>query len=126
MLTGVRKGLKATYWGESGFNGYTTGRQQLEALKKPNKHQENTFVRHREDYHKGEENSVMYRLEVVRCYARAMNCQIGEDCFILSPKADLFISGKMDQMEPVVGRIVVNTKGQKKEQEYWLSQDYFH
>ena len=32
MLTGVRKGLKSVYWGESDFNGYTRGRQHLEAM----------------------------------------------------------------------------------------------
>ena len=111
MFTGVRKGLKAVYWGESGFNGHTRGRQYMEALRKPKKHQENAFVRHREDFHfhKGEEDSVRYRIKVVRCYARAMGRQIGEGCFILSPEADLLMNGKMDHMQPVVGRMVVST-----------------
>ena len=109
LLTVLRKGLKAVYWGKSGFNGYTRGRQHLEALRKPNKHQENAFVRHREDIHKGEEDSVRYRMKVVGCYARAMGHQIGEGCFILSPKADLLMNVKMDHMQPVVGRMVVST-----------------
>ena len=109
LLTGVRRGLKSIYWGESGFNGYTRGRQHLEALKKPKKHTENAFVKHREDFHKGEEEKVKYRLDVVRCYARAMDRQIGEGCFILSPEADLLMNGKMDHMQPVVGRMIVST-----------------
>ena len=36
------------------------------------------IVRHREDFHKGEEDSVRYRMKVVRCYARSMGRQIGE------------------------------------------------
>ena len=98
LLTGVRRG----------FNGYTRGRQHLEALKKPKKHTENAFVKHREDFHKGEEEKVKYRLDVVRCYARAMDRQIGEGCFILSPEADLLMNGKMDHMQPVVGRMIVS------------------
>ena len=69
MLTGVRKGLKSVYWGESDFNGYTRGRQHLEA----------------------------------------MGRQIGEGSFILSPEAELLMNGKMDHMQPVVGRMVVST-----------------
>ena len=65
-------------------------------------------MRHREDFHKGEEEKVKYRLDVVRCYARAMNWQIGERCFILSPEADLFMNGKMDRMQPVVGRMIIS------------------
>ena len=109
LLTGVRRGLKSIYWGKRGFNSYTRGRQHLEALKKPKKHTENAFVRHREDFHKGEEEKVKYRLDVVRCYARAMDRQIGEGCFILSPEADLLMNGKMDHMQPVVGRMIVST-----------------
>ena len=109
MLTVVRKSMKSMYWGESAFNGYTRGSQHLEALKKPSKHKENAFVRHKEDFHKGEEADVRFRMDVVRCYVRAMDRQIGEGCFILSPEADLLMNGKLDHMKPVVGRMVVST-----------------
>ena len=92
-----------------GSMGTPGGADTWKLSKNQKKHQENAFVRHREYYHKGEENSVLYRLEVVRCYARAMNRQIGEGCFIFSPEADLLMNSKMDHMQPVVGRIVVNT-----------------
>ena len=101
--------MKSMYWGESAFNGYTRGSQHLEALKKPSKHKENAFVRHKEDFHKGEEADVRFRMDVVRCYVRAMDRQIGEGCFILSPEADLLMNGKLDHMKPVVGRMVVST-----------------
>ena len=48
-------------------------------------------------------------MEVVKCYARAMDRQIGEGCFILSPEADLLMNGKLDHMKPAVGRMVVST-----------------
>ena len=109
MLRGVRKALKSIYWGESAFNGYTRGRQHLEAIKKPKKHKENAFVRHTEDCHKGEESVIKFKVDVVRCYPRAMDRQIGEGCFIQSPEAELIMNGKLDHMQPVVGRMVVST-----------------
>ena len=109
MLRGVRKGVKSIYWGESAANGYTRGRQHLDAIKKPQKHQDNAFVRHTEDYHKGEEGVIKFRMDVVRCYPRAMDRQIGEGCYIQSPEADLIMNGKLDHMQPVVGRMVVST-----------------
>ena len=101
--------MKFIYWGESAFNGYTRGPQHLEAIKKPKKHQENAFVRHREDCHKGEEGDVKFKMDVVRCYPRAMDRQIGEGCFIQSPEAELLMNGKLDHMQPVIGRMVVST-----------------
>ena len=101
--------MRTIYCGESALNIYTKGSQHLEALKKPNKHKENALVRHKEDYHSGEEAEVRFRMEVVKCYARAMDRQIGEGCFILSPEADLLMNSKLNHMKPVVGRKVVST-----------------
>ena len=109
LLSGARGGLKSIYWGESGFNGYTRGRQHLEAMQKPKKHQENAFVRHIEDCHLGEESEVKFKMEVVKCYSKAMDRQIGEGCFIQSPEAELIMNGKLDHMQPVVGRMIVST-----------------
>ena len=109
ILTGARESTKSIYWGESSFNGYTRGRQHLEALKKPKKHQENAFVRHTEDCHMGEEAEVKFKMDVVKCYFKAMDRQIGEGCYIQSPEAELLMNGKLDHMQPVVGRMVVST-----------------
>ena len=57
----------------------------------------------------GEEADVKFRMDVVRCYGRAMDRPIGEGCFILSPEADILMNGKLDHMKPVVGRMVVST-----------------
>ena len=48
-------------------------------------------------------------MEVVRFYPRAMDRQIGEESFIQSPETDLIMNGKLDHMQPVVGRMVVCT-----------------
>ena len=100
---------KSKYFGESQFGGYTRGQQHLGALEKPKKHQENAFVRHREDYHLGEEESVRFRMDVVKCFNRPMDRQISEGCHILSPDADIMLNGKLDHMKPVVGRVVIST-----------------
>ena len=101
--------MKSIYWGESAFNGYTRGRQHLEAIKKPKKRKEKAFVRHTEDCNKGEESAIKFKMEVVSCYPRAMDWQIGEGCFIQSPEADLVMNGKLDHMQPAVRRMVVST-----------------
>ena len=46
-------------------------------------------------------------MEVVKCYARAMDRQIAEGCFILSPEAELLM--KLSHTKPVLGRKVVST-----------------
>ena len=48
----------------------------MEAIKKPKKHQENGFVRHTEDCHMGEEAEVNFKMEVAKCYFRAIDRQI--------------------------------------------------
>ena len=100
---------KSKYFGESHFGGYTRGQQHLGALEKPKKHQENAFVRHREDFHQGEEETVRFRMDVVKCYNRPMDRQISEGCHILSPDADIMLNGKLDHMRPAVGRVVIST-----------------
>ena len=58
VLEQRRQKVKSIYWGESSFGAYIRGKQHLKALEKPKSHQENAFVRHREDFHLGEENVV--------------------------------------------------------------------
>ena len=36
---------------------------------------------------------------------QAMDRQVSEGCYIKSPQADLLMDGKVDHMQPVVGRI---------------------
>ena len=66
-------------------------------------------MRHAEDCHKGEESVIKFKMGVVGCYPRAMDRQIGEGCFIQSPEVDLIMNGKLDHMQPVIGRMVVST-----------------
>ena len=56
------------YYGESNFGAYTRGQQHLAALALPDKHPENAFVRHREDFHVGEEEFVKFEMEVMKYF----------------------------------------------------------
>ena len=55
MVEQRKQNTKSIYWGETSFGAYIRGKQHLKALQKPKSHQENAFVRHREDFHCGEE-----------------------------------------------------------------------
>ena len=73
LLEGERKsGVKSIYWGESSYGAFVRGKQHLQALERPKKHQDNAFVRHREDFHSGEEGDVRYRFEKVRCCTKCL------------------------------------------------------
>ena len=107
-LEGVRKaGVKNIYWGESSFGAYVRGKQHLKALERPQKHQENAFVRHREDFHSGEEAAVKFKFEIVRCYSKCMGRLVGEGCHIQSPEADICMNGKLDHYRPGVGKVII-------------------
>ena len=56
-------------------------------IRKPKKNLENAVVWHTKDCHMEEKGEVQYKMEVVKCYSRAMNCQIGEGCYMQSPEA---------------------------------------
>ena len=124
-IAGPRGRVKSLYWGESAGNGYTRGGQHAEAIAKPMQHQENAFVRHREDCHEGEEEEVRFRMDVVRFYSKAMYRQIGEGCLIQSSEADLLMNGKLDHFGGEDGGFHSSAEWQEESSEYWLSQRYF-
>ena len=108
MIVERKANIKSIYWGESSFGAYTRGQQHLTALRNPTKHKDNAFVRHREDFHRGEEGEVRYRFEPVRFYTRAMARLVGEGCYMLGPEADILMNSKLDHCKPAVGRVVIS------------------
>ena len=72
MVVEREANVKSTHWGESSFGVQTRGQQYLTALRNSTKHQHNASVRHREDFHRGEEGKVKYRFKPVSFYNRAM------------------------------------------------------
>ena len=103
-------GTKSIYWGETSYGAYIRGKQHIAALEKPKSHQENAFVRHREDFHRGEESEVNFKFERVRNFARPMNRIVSEGCHIQSTEADICMNGKLDHFKPGVGKVVVTNK----------------
>ena len=99
--------MKSIYWGESSYGAFVRGKQHLQALERPKKHQDNAFVRHREDFHSGEEGDVRYRFEIVRCYTKCMGRLVGEGCHIQGPEADICMNGKLDHYRPGVGKVQI-------------------
>ena len=51
-------GVTASYTGESGFSVAVRGGQHLEALRNPQSHSDNAFVKHSSNYHQGEDEEV--------------------------------------------------------------------
>ena len=83
------------------------GKQHLKAPERPQKHQENAFVRYHEDFHSGEEAAVKIKFEIVRCYSKCMGRLVGEGCHIQSPEADICMNGKLDHYRPGVGKVLI-------------------
>ena len=48
-----------------------------------------------------------YRFEPVRFYTRDMTRVVGEDCYMLSPEADIIIKYKLDHCKPAAGRFII-------------------
>ena len=93
--------------GETSFGAYVRGQQHLKALEKAKSHQENAFVRHREDFHVGEVNEVKFKLEKVRNFSRPMNRLVCEGCHIQCTEADICMNDKLDHFKPGVGKVVI-------------------
>ena len=51
-------------------------------------------------------------MEIVKSFNRAMDRQIIEGCYIMSPEADLLMNDKFAHVKPMVGRMVVSTVAQ--------------
>ena len=107
MVEQRKSETKSIYWGETSFGAYVRGKQHLKALEKPKSHQENAFVRHREDFHVGEENEVKFKFEKVRNFSRPMNRLVCEGCHIQCTEADICMNGKLDHFKPGVGKVVI-------------------
>ena len=58
MVDRRRGGTKASYYGETSRSVYVRGQQHLTAMYSPEQHKDNAFVKHRKNYHKGEEEDV--------------------------------------------------------------------
>ena len=81
-------GLKAHYFGESSFNGYTRGTQHANNYRSKNKNtQEKSALRtHAKEQHG--DKKVEYRMEVLKTFKKPIARQVMESILIIKSKTD--------------------------------------
>ena len=97
--------MSATYTGESGFSLQVRGDQHLDALRNPQSHKENAFVNHDFLYHRGEEQEVRYKMEVVGHTSKPLERQSWEGCEIHGDQSSIIMNSKLDHHLPAVSRV---------------------
>ena len=81
------------------------GAQHLEALEKPGSHPDNAFVRHKAEYHQGEEDKVEFKLELIGHYEKPVERQVCEGIYIHTDPSDVVMNSKVDHFLPAVSRV---------------------
>ena len=81
-------GLKANYFGESSFNGYTRSVQHAEKYRSTNKNtQEKSALRiHAKEQHR--DKKVEYKMEVLQTFKKPIARQVMESIHIIKSKSD--------------------------------------
>ena len=104
-----RRSVESVYYGETSKSCFVRGRQHIESIENEAGHSgtTNAFARHRELYHKGEEEDVQYKVEVVRRFKKPLERQVWEGVEIHSSDAEVVMNSKLDHYQPAVGRIEV-------------------
>ena len=98
-------GVTASYTGESGFSVAVRGGQHLEALRNPQSHGDNAFVKHSSNYHQGEEEEVQYSLELVGHFSKPVERLTCKGVYIHSNPSDVVMNDKLDHHLPAVARV---------------------
>ena len=81
-------GLKAQYFGESSFNGYTRGGQHAEKYRSKNKStQEKSALRMHAKEHHGDKK-VEFRMEVLQTFKKPLARQVMESIYIVKSKSE--------------------------------------
>ena len=104
------RGINSVYIGETSRTCFSRGKEHLESMRNPNRtsSRSNAFVRHREVYHEGDEESeVKFKFEVVKKFEKPLQRQVWEGVEIHSSGADILMNSKLDHYMPAVGRMVV-------------------
>ena len=81
-------GLKAHYFGESSFNGYTRGVQHLDKYKSKNKNtQEKSPLRIHAKEHHGDKK-INFKMEVLKTFKKPLARQVMESIHIVKSKSE--------------------------------------
>ena len=73
-----------------------------EALKKPASHRDNAFVNHTTLYHRGEEDTVEFKLERLNTYSKPVERQVCEGVEIHNDNSEIVMNSKLDHHLPAV------------------------
>ena len=103
-------GTKAQYYGETSRSIYVRGKQHLSALEKADQHKDNAFVNHRNNFHKGEEQEVRFKLSLVKKFKRPLERQVWEGVEIHKADVDIVMNSKLDHYQPAVGRMTITNQ----------------
>ena len=103
------RSTRSLYIGETSKSTYVRGRQHLESLRNPERvnARSNAFVKHKELYHRYNEEEVDFKFEIARSFRKPLERQVWEGVEIHSSKCDILMNSKLDHYQPAVGRMVV-------------------
>ena len=100
------KGLESSYWGESGFNGYTRINSHISCIEKGDTN--NAFAKHLAEHHPNNiGDTKTFRFKVVRTFKSPLLRQIWEAVKIYGNKADIVMNSKSEWHQPALDRLVV-------------------
>ena len=68
----------------------------------------NSFAKHKIEFHKGDQEDVKFKVNVLKTFKRPMERQIYEGVAIHNAKVDLLMNSKLDHYQPAVGRVVIS------------------
>ena len=84
--------LDSVYIGESSRSGYVRGKQHLEAAKTPKSHENNAIARHILEYHESENDSTIFKMDVINSFNRPLQRQLKEGIEIARCEADILMN----------------------------------
>ena len=103
-ITCKKKGITATYIGESGRSGYVRGKQHMAAIRDPDRHQNNAFSKHIREYHNGQ-SEVQFKVDIVKSYNKPLERQVREGVEIYNNTANIVMNSKLDYFQPGLRRL---------------------
>jgi len=108
-VTQRRNNIKSTYIGETSRSGFVRGAEHMDCLTNPRRtgSGSNAFVKHSELYHRGEEDNVQYKVDILKSFKKPMERQLWEGVEIQTTDADIKMNSKRDHYQTAVGRMVL-------------------
>ena len=91
---------RATYWGETSRNGYTRGKEHLEAL--DSKDTKNALWKHCMQYHLG--NRTNFKMKITNSFRDPLTRLVNEGVNIVAENQDILMNSKSEFRQGAVGQ----------------------